>query len=497
MIRERARLPELEYIFKHDLTREAAYHSLLRKQRHIFHRRAAAALEELFPSRVEEQPGLLAYHWERASEAEKAVGYLLRAAKRDVRQFANQEAIAHFRRGLLLLESMPPSQVRNEMEVALQSGLGAPLIATKGYGAPEVGHAWGRALELSQELGDPPQLWGIRRPIYQYYLARAEHRKAFEFAEWMADVDQGAMEPQGFPLARGTLGISCFYVGDLGAARTHLEAMVASYEREKHHQLGAVYGQDLGVLYLSYLAWVLWVLGYADLSLKRSQEAIDLARALDHPLTLALALSMAGWVCSSTRDASGTLKWATTAMEVARPRRLVFYEAGALGLHGWARASQGAFQEGEAEIRGGLAAWQATGCEWHRPHFLTWLAEAVEMQGRTGEGLDLLAEAVALVDKTEERYYEAEIHRLRAEFLLEQGLAHKAETGFGQAIEVARQQGARSLELRTTVSLSHLWKSQGRCQEARRLLAAIYGWFTEGFDTPDLKEAHRLLEELA
>ncbi|MFH1084747.1 MAG: hypothetical protein V1772_03145, partial [Chloroflexota bacterium] len=256
MIRERARVPELEYVFKHELTREAAYNGLLRKQRRVVHQQVAEALERLFPDRVEEQLGLLAYHWELAGDAQKAVGYLLRAGQRDVRQFANQEAIAHFSRGLALLESLPDGPERVQLEFALQMGLGAPLIATKGYGAPEVGRAWGRALELSQQMGDPPQLWPARSAIFQYYLVRAEHGTALEVARQMADAGERAGEALLFPFPRGTLGISCFYLGDHEPARLHLEATVARYDPEKHHTSAFVYGQDVGVLYLSYLAWV-------------------------------------------------------------------------------------------------------------------------------------------------------------------------------------------------------------------------------------------------
>jgi class 3 adenylate cyclase/tetratricopeptide (TPR) repeat protein len=497
MIRVRARMPELEYIFKHDLTREAAYNGLLRKQRREYHKQVAKALERLFPDRVEEQLGLLAYHWELAGDAEKAVGYLLRAAQRDVRQFANQEAIVHFRRGVALLESMPPAPERVQMEFALQMGLGAPLIATKGYGAPEVGRAWKRARELSQQMGDHPQLWPAQSAIYQYHLVRAEHQTALEIAQHLADAGDRMGEELLFPVPRGELGISCFYLGHLVPARTHLEAMVACYDREKDRSLAFVYGQDVGVLRLSYLAWVLWLLGHVGQSLERSHEAVDLAQALDHPFTQALALSMASWLRASCRDVPEAAKWAKASAEVSRPRRFVFYEAGAVGLQGWALVSQGAAKAGETEIRRGLAAWQAAGCEFHRPHFLTWLAEAAAEMGRSEEALDLLAEALDLVEKTDERYYEAEIRRLRAEFLLELSHAAEAEAGFQQAIEVARQQSARSLELRATVSLARLWQSQGRRKDAENLLAAIYDWFYEGFDTPDLKDAKALLEELA
>jgi class 3 adenylate cyclase/predicted ATPase len=504
MIGQRARLPEAEYIFKHELTREAAYGGLLRKQRRIYHRQVAEALERLFRGRVEEQLGLLAYHWEAAGDAQKAVGYLLRAAQRDVRYFANQEAIAHFTRGLVLLESIPPGPERVQMEFALQMGLGAPVIATKGYGAPEVGRAWGRALELSQQMGDPPQLWPARAAICQYYILRAEYRTALEVAQQMADADERAGEALAFPFPKGGLGVVQFYLGHLELAKMNLEAMVARYDRAKHHTSAFVYGQDLGVTYLSYLAWVLWFLGHVDQALERSHEALGLAKALDHPLTLALALSLAGWLSSSCRDVSATGELAAAAAEVARERGFVFFQAAALGLQGWTDVSRGALEQGVAEIHRSLAMWQATGTESHRAHFLAWLAEACAKMGRIDEGLGLLAEALALVDKTGERHYEAEMRRLRGELLLLQGdvpsLSRgneaEAEANFRAAIEVARRQSARSLELRATASLSRLLQQQGKREEARQMLSEIYAWFTEGFDTVDLQEAKALLDEL-
>ena len=197
------------------------------------------------------------------------------------------------------------------------------------------------------------------------------------------------------------------------------------------------------------------------------------------------------------RDALATVELAAAAAEVARQRGFVFYEAAAISLLGWACVSQGALEEGEAEIRRGLTGWQAAGAEFHRPHHLTWLAEAHGKMGHIDEGLAVLAQALALVEQTGERYYEAEIRRLQAEFLLKLGHPDRAEAGLLQAIEVARQQSAKSLELRATVSLSRLWQSWGRRQDARHLLAEIYDWFTEGFDTVDLVEAKALLEELA
>jgi tetratricopeptide (TPR) repeat protein len=445
MIRERERLPELEYIFKHELTREAAYNGLLRKQRRLFHRQVAEALETLFPDKLEEQPGLLAYHWEAAGDAEKAVGYLLRAGQRDVRQFANQEAIAHFTRGLALLESIPPSPQRIQLEFALQMGIGAPIIAMRGYGAPEIGRAWGRARELAAQMGDPGQLLPARSVLTQFYIVRGEHQTALEISREMLAADERAAEPSEFPVARGSMGVSCLYLGRIEEARTHLEAIIAHYDREKHISYAYVYGQDLGVLYLSYLAWALWLLGYVDQALERIRQSVELAQGLDHPFTLVSGLSIGARLYSMCLDVPKTMELTAVAAEVSRQREFMFYQGAALGLLGWAHVAQGAVEQGEAEIRQHLAIWQAAGALFNLPHSLTWLAEALGKMGRIDEGLTALAEALDLMESTHERYYEAEVRRLQAELLLQKGCHAEAERGFLQAIQVAREQSGRSL----------------------------------------------------
>jgi predicted ATPase len=238
-------------------------------------------------------------------------------------------------------------------------------------------------------------------------------------------------------------------------------------------------------------------LGYADQALERSREAVRLAEALDHAFTLAMVLIQAGWLRAWRRDGlEEIMKWAAAVMEAARPRGFEFYKAAGMVLRGWAHVCQGAVEKGEAEIRRGMAAWQAIGMQVHKEQLLTWLAEAGAKMGRIDEGLALLAEALAFVEETDGRFYEAEIRRLRGELHLRQGNEAEAEADFRTATVVARQQSARSLELRATVSLSRLLQQQGKRQEARQMLGDIYRWFTEGFDTADLQEAKALLDEL-
>jgi predicted ATPase len=273
--------------------------------------------------------------------------------------------------------------------------------------------------------------------------------------------------------------------------------MIAFYNPEEHRSLAFVIGQDPAVLHLSYQAWTLWFLGYPDQALKRSHEAIALAQGLDHPFSLALAFCMAGWMHMSRREARATRERAEAAIRIAAPKGFFVFQSGGIGLRGWVQVEEGAIEEGIAEIRQGLAGWRATGTEFHRPHFLTWLAEAYAKAGQVQEGLAQLAEALELVEKTGERYHRAEIHRLKADLLWMQGNGVEAEAHYWAAIQVARQQSAKSLELRTTMRLSRLLQARGKQEQARQLLSDIYGWFTEGFDTPDLKDARALLDELS
>ena len=496
MIRERAQVPELEYIFKHELTREAAYHGLLRKQRQVFHRQVAETLERLFQDRIEEQVDLLAYHWERAEELQKAVPYLLQAGQKAVRMSANQEAIAHFTRGLELLQALPDTPQRCHQEFVLQLALSAPYIATRGWGAPEVGQACRRARELSRQIGQLPQLPSLLNLLYQFYLIRAEHETALELAQEILAVAQQGQDPLQIAFPLGSSGISSFYVGDFTSARARQEQTFAAYDREAHRALAFIYGQDLGVLQLGYLSRTMWFLGYPDRAAALNREAITLAQELEHPFSQALAFAMACWTRIKRREVAAAREQAEAVIRIAAPRGFVFFESMGLCFQGWAQIQEGTIEAGMGQIRQSMARLRATGTEFHRPQFLSWLAEGHARAGEVEAGLALLVEALDLVEKTGERYYAAEVHRLKADLLWMQGNGQAAEVDYQQALQVSRRQSARSLELRAALSLSRLWQAQGKPEQARSLLAEIYGWFTEGFDTPDLQDARAVLDQL-
>jgi predicted ATPase len=497
LIRERARLPELEYIFKHELTRAAAYNGLLKRERRAFHRQVAEALERLFPERIEEQVELLAYHWEGAQNLEKALHYLRQAGDRAVRQSANQEAIAHFSRALALLETLPDTPDRAQQELALQLALAVPLLASSGYAAPELGRTYARARQLCQQIGETPQLFPTLLLLWMFYATRAEHQTAFELGEQILSLAQQVQDPVQVALANWAPGLTSLYLGEFTRARAHFEQMIAFYDPQQHRSLAFLYGQDPGATSLSWAAWALWFLGYSDQALRRRQEALALAQELDHPFTLGFVLGIGGLFHHLRREGQAARECYEESAEVATEEKLALFEAGGPIFLGWGQTEAGQVEEGIAQIRQGLAAWQAMGARMHLSHYLGMLAEAHMKAGQVEQGLSVLAEALAFVEKTDERYFEAEIHRLKGELLLMQGDEPEAEAEYHLAVEVARRQRAKSWELRATTSVSRLWQKQGKREEARRILAEAYGWFTEGFDTPDLEEAKALLEELS
>jgi len=281
----------------------------------------------------------------------------------------------------------------------------------------------------------------------------------------------------------------------LQQARMHLEQVIASYDPQQHRALAFVYGHDIGVAALSYQAWVLWILGYPDQGLKHCQEAVTLARALDHPYSLTYALAQGCLYHTLRREPQVVEKYGEEGLRLSMEARFPLGQAGATFGLGWVRAQRGEAEKGIAQIRQVQAGWRSMGTGVLVPFFLLTLAEAYGMGSQAGQGLALLEEALDLVEKTEERIWEAEVHRGKGELLQMSGRLSQAEASFRQAMEVARRQQGKSWELRAALSLSRLFQNDGRSAEARPLLSEIYGWFTEGFDTPDLKEARALLEE--
>jgi predicted ATPase len=499
------------YRFRHHLFQHYLYHHLDEMERVYLHEAVGNVLEALYGDQTEPVAVQLARHFEQAGLPEKAVTYLLQAGKRAARLSAHEEAIAHLGKGLTLLVTLPDTSERTEQELSLQIALGNALIATKGYAAPEVGQTFSRARELCQKIGETPQLFSVLHGLHRFYFVRAELQTARELGEQILRLAQGQQDPVLLVSAQRVMGATLWALGDFAQAQAHLEQGLALYDPQQHHTYVLLYGQDEGVTCLAYATWALMPLGYVDQALQRDHEALTLAQELAHPYSLAYALNYAAWLHRFRREAWVVQERTEAAIAIATDQGFALWLAMATMYRGWALTEQGQAKEGLAQIRRGLSAWQDTGAELSRHYFLSLLAEAHAKIGQIKEGLVVVDEALAAVPKTG-RFWEAELYRLKGELLLKDDplsggrggtlrvkdeTEAEAEACFLKAIDVARQQEAKSLELRATVSLSRLWQREGKKEEARQMLAEIYGWFSEGFDTVDLQEAKVLLEALS
>jgi TOMM system kinase/cyclase fusion protein len=507
LLYQRGLPPQATYLFKHALIQEAAYQSLLRSTRQRHHQRIAQVLEARFPETVEAQPELVAHHYTEAGLSAQAIPYWQRAGQRALERSAHLEAVAHLTQGLEALAALPDSPERAQQELVMQTTLGPALINTKGQAAPEVLRAYARARALCQQVGETPQLFQVFRGLWYFYLHRVELQTARELGEHLLSLAQQVGDPALLLEAHYALGNTLNYLGEFAATQAHFAQGIALYDPQRHRAHAVRYGQDPGVACRAYAALTLWWLGYPDQALHRSHEALALAQEVAHPLSLAMALGFAAWLHQFRREGRLAQERAEAAIALATEQGFTVYVAAGTIFRGWAlaeqsgepEAGQGQREEGIAQMRQGLAVWQATGAKVFRPYGLALLAEASAHVGQIEEGLTLLVEALAVAHDTGERRWEAELHRLKGELLLMRAAAHdaEAEACFHQALDVARQQQTKSLELRAAMSLSRLWQRQGKRAEAHALLAPVYGWFTEGFDTADLREAKALLATLS
>ncbi len=494
-IYEKSLFPELEYVFKHALTQEVAYNSLLLKRRKEIHERIGQAIEELYAERLEEFYEVLGYHYEKAGVAEKAVKYLHLAGQRAVQISANEEAIGYFNRALELLQSLPESQERDQQELRLQLALCVPLRWARGWAPPELGRASTRALELARQAGERPEALAALGSLHSYHMTRAEHRTAFDLAEQFLHLVHPDDDPGHIMRAYRAMAMSLFYMGEFRRARTQMEKVIQLFNPQQHRSL-IFHGMDVIVVPLSHDAWDLWISGYPDQGLKRIQEMMALVRELDHPFSLAFACAQSAIFHRLRREPERAQEYAEEDLRRSVEAGFELLRTGADALLGWAQAMQGDVENGVIVMGQGLDAWRSRCMYFLVPLFLTGQAEIYGILGKTQEGLEVVGEALEIVRKTEERWCEAEVHRVKGELLQLSGKLSEAEACLRQAIEIARRQEAKSWELRATTTLSRVLQKQGQSEEARQLLSEIYGWFTEGFDTPDLKEAKALLEEL-
>ena len=499
LVYQRGLPPQATYMFKHALIQDAAYQSLLRSTRQQYHQRIAQVLAAQFPETVETQPELLAHHYTEAGLIEQAMAYWQQAGQQASDRSANLEAICHFTTGIELLTTLPETPERTQQALSLHIALGAALQMAKGHAAPEVEHAYNQARALCQQVGETPELVPVLFGLWRFYNLRPQLHTARELGETLLRLVQRADDPALAVVAHYALGATWYFLGALPAARQHLEEAIACYTPDQRRAPVFRIGQELGVGCRAHAARTLWLLGYPEQALAHIHEALALAHALSHPYSLGFALGVAAFVSQFRRDVPAVHAQAEAAVALSIEQGFPQWVAYGTIMRGWALAMQGQGEEGIAQLRQGIAAYRATEAALYVPYFFTVLAEICDHLGHTEDGLQVLAKAHTLMEQQEERWWEAEISRLRGVLLLRQTTTQQAEAEacFQHALTIARRQQAKSLELRAAMHLTRLWQQQGKHTEARELLVPIYGWFTEGFDTADLQDAKALLEALA
>jgi class 3 adenylate cyclase len=485
---------DVEYIFKHALTQEVAYNSMLIENRKLLHSRAGVAIETLFGDRLDDHLGQLAHHYSRSGDSQKALDYLQRAGHQAAQRSAYAGAIEHFTTALELLKALPDTRERDQQELVLQTAVAPLLMAINGYGAPEPEYAYDRAVELCNRVGDSTALFNVEFGLAFIYAIRGQVRNAQERAQQLLDLAQTRDDPARLLLAHCLMGQMSFWMGELETARAHLEQAIVLDDSQEYRNPAFQYAGSMASCW-TYAAWTLWYMGYPDQGLQRIRRAVAVAREQAQSEILAGALNHAARFHLLRREPQIVRELAEEASALAIEHGFANWVAESTMIRGWALAHSGQEAEGIEQLQNGLAAAQAIGdTAWYLGG---WPAEAYRKAGRTGEGLSLLAEA--LKPAHEAYVFEAELHRLKGELLLMQDSSSdgEAEHSFRTAIEVAQRQGARSLELSATTSLARLLAKQSKREEARAMLAEIYGWFTEGFDTADLKDAKALLDALS
>jgi len=499
LLYQRGRPPRARYVFKHALIQDAAYASLLKSTRQQVHQRIAQVLEAQFPEMVATQPELLAHHLTEAGHPAQAVGYWQQAGERAVARSAHLEAISQLTKGLAVLQTLPETAERIQQELVLLSTLGPALMITKGFAAPEAEQAYARARALCQRVGETPQLFSVLRGLWQFYNGRGAYQTARELGEQCLLLAQQGHDTARLLEAHHTLWVTRLLLGELPLARTHLEQGLALYDPQQHRALAVQYGHDAGVCCRGVAAVALWLLGYPDQALRQQHAADTLAQEVAHPPSLAFMRMLAAIAHQLRRETHAAHEQAEALIALATEQGFALLLAIGGILRGGTRTALGHPGERIGQIRQDLAAVRETGSALWEPYFLALLADVYAQEGQVEAGLATLAEALAAAQATGERWGEAELYRLRGSLLLQQTGTpqEEVETWLQRALDVARRQEAKSLELRAAMSLSRLWHQQGKRKEAHDLLAEVYAWFTEGFDTADLQEAKALLEELA
>lgn len=487
------------YAFRHALYSQVLYERVPPARRAALHIRVGLRLEAGYGERSSELAAELAMHFERGRDLERAVRYVDAAAQKAIARNAPREAASHLERAIGLLRAIPAGVQRAEQELSLQIALGSQLGAVSGWAAPEVERAYARAQALAEEVGDVPRLFPALWGLWLYRWGRGELGRARALGDHLLEVAALAGDQTMVLQANHALWPTLLALGEPRATLDHSFVGTALYNAGAHRSLGPLYGNhDPGACALYFGAWAASLLGLSDRAVEMSRQAIALARELAHPFSEALSLFFAAAVHQCRGEPVAVRERAEAAVELARFHGFGLVHAWATTLLGWAMSRGGHADDGIATIRRGMAATQETGSEQLRSYFLGLLADACVSAGRVAEGLAGVTEALAAAARTGERFYEAELYRLRGELarlIADPGPARpSAEESLLKALEIAREQGAKALELRAALSLGRLWRAHGREADARRMVAEVHGAFTEGLDTVDLREARAFLD---
>jgi len=500
LVYQRGLPPKAVYTFKHALVQDTAHQSLLASQRKELHGRIADALDQHFPERVRREPEEIARHCAQAGRTEDAIGHYQRAGEQAILRFAYVEANGHLDTAIGLVGTLPESIERDRQELSLRAMLAAALSITRGMSSPEAEQVYVRTRHLSEQLGDARELFRALFGLHELHFGRAEHNTTRGLGEEMLRRAQETQDPEQLVVAPWMIGAGSYYRGELSRARDHLEEAIELYDRQDYTPHQYRYTRvNPGIAVLGWASGVLWILGYPDQASARIREARAKAPEMCDPFNQANVGIFSVNLHLNRREYRVALEQAEAVMALASEHGFLAHLA--LGTLNRAQALTlvGQLDEGIARTRAILDGMRSSGLALGLSDHLTKLAQALGNAGQAEEGLALVAEARAFAAGSGERFAEAEIHRIRGHLLMTLPAPDpaQAEMAFREALEVARRQSAKSYELLAATSLAGLWQGQGRKEEARALLQPVYQWFTEGFDTKDLKDAKALLSELA
>ena len=495
---EQPSIADVEYIFKHALTQEVAYNSVLLERRKRLHEHVGHAIETIYIASLDDHLAELAHHFSRSGNQVKAVEYLRLAGTQAMARGALPQATRDFEQALALLNGFPSGSERDTLELQTLSPLGTAYIAARGYAAPKVGPIFVRARELCERIGQPSQLFAVVWGNFAWRVVRGEMGLSMELATEAIGLAERFEDPGIWMEALFLLGLTLFYRGDFVGALTQYEKALSHYDDRERTALWASHvGQDAGITHRCYLALVLWQLGYPEQAQRVSQETLKLARAIKHPFSLAYAQHHTSWLYHQLGLPAETKAASEEGIQTATKQGFAMFNATGTLYKAAGVLLEGRPKEALPLLTQGLEAYRATGAGLALPYYLSILGDAYIQAGRPDEARDVLDEGLGIAERSDELCQKAELHRLKGELALRtESQNGEAEEHFRRAIGTARHQLSKAWELRATTSLARLCQQQGRRDEARQMLSDAYAWFTEGFDTPDLNAAKALLHEL-